>query len=139
MKTLAETLLLIFIAGKIGNIAQDKGRSRVGYGLLTALLWFVGEIGLGVVGYNIGGDFLSAVPFGIAGAAIGAIVSYLIVSNLSETEEHKVKYTSRYSGGYAASPAPEKKPAIDERTEDEKEEDDFAASVGLSALQDDDE
>ena len=86
---MAETLLLIFIAGKIGNIAQDKGRSRVGYGLLTALLWFVGEIGLGVVGYNIGGDFLSAVPFGIAGAAIGAIVSYLIVSNLSDRHPRK--------------------------------------------------
>lgn len=130
--------MLIIIASKFGKKAEEKGHSRIGYSFLTVLLWFVGEIGLGVVGYRVGGDFLSAVPAGIIGAVIGTVISYLIVSNLQETEAHKALYASRYSGGYAT-PAVVKKPEIDERSEDEKEEDNFAASVGLSALEESDE
>ena len=134
-----ETLILIFVAGKIGKIAQEKGHSRGGYGLLTALLWFVGEIGLGLVGLRIGGEFLFAVPFAIVGAAIGALISYLIVSHLPETLYNKTTYASQYSGKAPLSPAPENKTQVDERTDEEREDDDFAASLGLSALAEDDE
>ena len=134
-----ETVMLIILAGKIGNIAQEKGHSRIGYGLLTALLWFAGEIGLGLVAFHIGFDFLSAIPFCIVGAAIGAVISYLIVSHLPETQYNKTTYASRYSGNSPLSPQPEKKPQVDERTDEEREDDNFAHSVGLSALAEDDE
>ena len=80
-----EILLLIFLTKKIGEICQDKGRKAGGYKALTVVLWFGGEIVgaiLGLVATSGEGGALVYV-LALIGAAVGAVISFTIVNNLT--------------------------------------------------------
>src|SRR5574337_31093 len=83
-----EILFLIFWTKKIGAICLQKGRKAGGYKALAVLLWFGGEIMGAIIGFaaTSGGHEepdLAVYGFALVGAAVGAGITYAIVSNLS--------------------------------------------------------
>jgi hypothetical protein len=85
-----EIIVVFAMSKKIAALANDKGRSGAGYVFLLIGLWFGGEIGGAIVGVIVS---LAANPhaepnFGLVyvlalfGAAVGAIIAFVIVSNL---------------------------------------------------------
>lgn len=136
---MVEMLLIFLIGSKIGKIAEEKGHSRIGYMLLTAVLWFAGEIPCALLGYALGRDFGPVMLGAVIGAAIGVAVSFAIVSRLPATDWQKTTFASAYQKPPLPASEQTVTSAADERTDEEKAEDDFAASVGLSALQSEDE
>ena len=77
-----EILILFFLCKKIGEIVRRKGRTAIGYQVMTVLFWIGGEVGGGiawlifmiVTGAQIGGGDidLTVIPFALVGAAMGA-------------------------------------------------------------------
>jgi hypothetical protein len=90
---MCEIILIILLAKKIASIASEKGRSGVGYGFMFAGLWIGGEI-LGLIvgtvlfGAAGGGRDSVFLVYGcaLAGAAAGAVLSFIIVSSLSPVD-----------------------------------------------------
>jgi hypothetical protein len=86
-----EILILIRLGQGISNRARDKGRSGGLFVVLLLLLWFGGEICGGIAGAVIGmvamGQDEPALVVcylgALVGAAIGAVVAFAIVNNLS--------------------------------------------------------
>jgi hypothetical protein len=85
-----EILLLIVFCKKIGSIVAEKGYSKFPFQLMLVALWFGGEIAGLVIGFvasgaslgRAGGPDLSVYVFGLGGAAVGAIIAFVIASNL---------------------------------------------------------
>ncbi|MEZ5427351.1 MAG: hypothetical protein R2747_13860 [Pyrinomonadaceae bacterium] len=85
-----EILILFFLTRKIGDICEDKGRSAIGFKILTVALWFVGELIGAVFGVILSGGRggLLLYVFALVGAAIGAGIVFLIVSSLKPDPEN---------------------------------------------------
>jgi len=79
-----EIILIIFLAKRIGKIAQKKGRDEVGYQVLFIVLWIVFEIGFACFALINDADILMCVIFGLIGAGMSCAVSFLFVDSLSE-------------------------------------------------------
>ena len=86
-----EILLLITFCKRIGRIVAAKGRAKIGYQLMVVLFWFGGEFFGAVLGVIaeiiISGreepTLLSAYVCGLAFAALGAYVAFLIARNVT--------------------------------------------------------
>jgi ribose/xylose/arabinose/galactoside ABC-type transport system permease subunit len=76
-----EIIVLIVLGRKLGDMAQERGRSK-GWGALV-LLWVLGELIGAVIGFAVTSDEVAPYLFALVGAGIGAGVAYLIVKNLS--------------------------------------------------------
>jgi hypothetical protein len=79
-----EIIFLVWFVKKLAAIATSKGRSP-GWGGLGALFWIVGEItGLAIgMSMDLGaGGYL----FALVGAGAAAVVAYVIVNSLGETQ-----------------------------------------------------
>ena len=90
---MCEILLIIFLAKKIAGIANGKGRNGFGYGFMFVGLWIGGEVLgfiVGAVLFNAAGGDQNSVFLiygcALAGAAGGAILSYIIVSSLAPVD-----------------------------------------------------
>ncbi len=78
-----EILFLIWFGRKLSSIAQSKMRSGGGWAAFGVLMWIVPEITGAVVGsvLDLGaGTYVLA----IVSAIIGAVIAYIVVSNLSD-------------------------------------------------------
>jgi len=98
-----EIFFVIWLSGKIANIAKEKGHKPGGYRAGAIALWFVGEILFGVVGFLLFGNTEMACLFylfALVGAAGGLGIIYLIVQNLPD-----LSYASQMSSNIIQ-PAP---------------------------------
>jgi hypothetical protein len=93
---MCEIILIILLAKKIASIASEKGRSGVGFGFMFVGLWIGGE----VMGFIVGTLLFGAAGGGrdsvflvygcaLAGAAAGAVLSFIIVSSLSPVDHRR--------------------------------------------------
>jgi|SRR6476659_9431727 hypothetical protein len=86
-----EILVLFFLGRDIGNTAESKGRTKLGYIVMMIALWFTGE-GLGAMAGAVAApntlvyaDFhLGIYLCALAGAALGGVTAYLIVKSLPD-------------------------------------------------------
>lgn len=77
-----EILVLYFLTKHLGKVAEAKGYNPKKYKILTIVLWFGMEIIGGVIGMLITEEEVALYVFALVGAAIGAIISNVIVKNL---------------------------------------------------------
>jgi hypothetical protein len=85
-----EIILVFALSKKIAAMANDKGRSGVGYVFLFIGLWFGGEIAGAIAGVilslaanpNAEPSFAIVYVLALVGAAVGAIIAFVIVGNL---------------------------------------------------------
>jgi len=89
-----EILLLVALTRKIGRICEEKGRKAVGFKVLTALLWFGGEIFGLVIGISSGVEGIGVYLFALIGAATGAGISVLIANNLTPVQTDNFQSSS---------------------------------------------
>lgn len=84
---MVEIVLIYFLCKAIGDTLAKKGRMAIGYQVLAAVLWFVGEIGAavcyGVVVAVSGGDVdsivdINAYLISLSGALAGGGIAFLI-------------------------------------------------------------
>ena len=93
-----EIAILVLLAGKIGKIADSKGRKKIGYQLLLVGLWIGGELFGAVAGAIIaaiaGSEdamlFLLACGYGCA--ALGAVIAFQIAKNMPPIEKEDDYY-----------------------------------------------
>lgn len=113
-----EILVLFFLCKKIGEMVRRKGRTAIGYQVMTVLFWIGGEVGGGiawvifmiVTGAQIGADIdLTIIPFALVGAAMGAGLSFLIVHWLPPAETRVMPYMA--GAPYGQFPLPPYKPS----------------------------
>ena len=76
-----EILLLVFLAKKIGKIAEEKGRRPGRFKTLLVALWFAGEILGFIIVILLSGTTLMAYLFALFCGAIGAVVSFEIAKS----------------------------------------------------------
>ena len=82
-----EIILLIFLTRRVGEIVEEKGRRSGWYKVLTVVLWIGGEIIGAIVGLVVAeltgsGQFLMYLC-ALAGAALGAVLAFVIAKSLS--------------------------------------------------------
>jgi len=80
-----EILLVIFLTKKIGATCALKGYGAKGYKAMLVAMWFGGEIVGGILGAiaTQGNGSLLVYATALAGAAVGAGVTFAVVNNLS--------------------------------------------------------
>src|SRR5215831_6278014 len=101
---MCEIILIITLARKIAGIASAKGRNGFGYGSMFVGLWIGGEFLGAIVGALLfmgpGGGRKDAAMMvylcALAGAAAGAILSFIIVNSLSPVEILRREYQEYY-------------------------------------------
>jgi hypothetical protein len=77
-----DIIILIFLAVRIGRLAESKGQSSLKWRAYLVLGWIAGEITGGILGMMIfGNDLVSCALVGLAGA-FG--VYFIIKNNLSK-------------------------------------------------------
>jgi MFS family permease len=80
-----EIILIISLSKKIGTIAENKGHKKGGYIALFVILWILGEIIGAIAGVAItGDDGFGFYIFAIIGAAIGALIAFVVTNNLQD-------------------------------------------------------
>lgn len=87
-----EVFIVWKMCQKVGAIVSDKGRSPIGYQVMTAALWIFGEIMGAVVGYVVQGNdrlSLQVYTFPIIGAAIGAGISFIVAASVPPVRRKK--------------------------------------------------
>ena len=86
-----EIVAIVMLCSAVGKMAREKGRTAIGYQFMTVGFWFGGEIFGAIVGAVLDlvlhgeaaqGFSLFAYLFALGGAAVGAVVAYLIVKSL---------------------------------------------------------
>jgi hypothetical protein len=103
---MCEILFIIYLARKIARMANEKGRSGFGYGCMFVGLWIGGEIAGFIAGAMLVHNELHKKNAGlaiygcmVAGAAAGAVLSFIIVGSLSPIdirEQIKREYLGRH-------------------------------------------
>ena len=73
-----EIVFLIWYVKKLAGIAATKHRSS-GWGALGAIGWVGGEVSGGIVGARGGAVGMDLYGYALLGAAVGAVVAYLVV------------------------------------------------------------
>ena len=95
-----EIVILIFLGGKIGKIAESKVRKKIGYQLMLVALWIGGEffgflvgavLGAIATGEEDGGALVGAVA-ALACAITGAVIAFQIVKRLKPIGVEDVFY-----------------------------------------------
>lgn len=77
-----EIIVVIALGRKLGEMAEQRGHGKGWIALV--LLWFVGELLGGIVGFLVMGDEgLAPYLFALVGAALGGGAAYAIVANLA--------------------------------------------------------
>ena len=77
-----EIMFLVYFCKKLAAIARDKNRAG-GWGALGAIGWITGEISGAIIGAKAGGVASMALyGYALLGAALGAVVAYVIVIRL---------------------------------------------------------
>jgi len=95
-----EIVLLWAMGKKVAAIANAKGRSGTPYVFLLLGLWFGGEIGGAILGIVISivahpheePSIGLAYVLGLLGAAVGAILTFVIVNSLAPIERYDDDY-----------------------------------------------
>jgi hypothetical protein len=81
-----EIVGIVMFAKHLAGIAENKGRAK-GWAALGVLGWIVGEILGAIVGAALIGEGLGLYLTALVGAAIGAGIAWLIVSNLPAEQD----------------------------------------------------
>lgn len=81
-----EIILMVVLAGKLSAIAKTKGRSG-GWAALGPVFWIVGEVTGAAVAMMAGMDGLGLYGGALAGAAVGALLAFVVVNGISPNED----------------------------------------------------
>ena len=84
-RVMLEIMLVAALVRKLSALAKEKGRSGM-WGGLGAAGWICGELIGFVIGFSMGME-IGAYGLALLGAAIGAGVSWFIVSNLGAADD----------------------------------------------------
>jgi hypothetical protein len=80
-----EIILIVYLAKRIGKIAEEKRHARAGYQALFVLLWIVFEfLGVFIGIFLLGDEIMTAYFFALLGAGLACLISFSIVNSLSE-------------------------------------------------------
>ncbi len=82
-----EIIAIICFCKKVASIANEKGRSAIGWVALTVLLWFMGEIAgafAGIIIFGMEGEGFNLMVYvaALVGAICGGISSIVIAKQL---------------------------------------------------------
>jgi hypothetical protein len=122
-----EILLIIFLAKKIGNVAEARGYGRILFQAMLVLFWFGGELFGAIFGAVLGSDRTGEAPFGaiylfaLLGAAAGAIAAFTIASFLPEQSRSR-SYMDDYRDYDGAPRARRRRRPRYEEDEEERDE-----------------
>ncbi|MBZ0115397.1 MAG: hypothetical protein K8H88_00275 [Sandaracinaceae bacterium] len=81
-----ELFIVIALCRALAKKASERGRSK-GWAALGAAFWIGGELSGIVLGALLDLEMLGMIGIGLSLAVLGAIVSWVIVSNLPEDPE----------------------------------------------------
>ena len=96
-----EVLLIIFLAKKIGRMAENKDHKKGGYIAMFVIFWVLGEILGGVAGaFATRSGGLEIYIFAIVGAGSGTAISFIIVSSLTDRTIVKEPVASNTDEGF---------------------------------------
>ncbi|MCX6328454.1 MAG: hypothetical protein NTZ85_02915 [Bacteroidia bacterium] len=80
-----EIILIYFLSKQIGIKAEDKGHRKGPYIFMFIILWFCGEIIGAIIGVRSTEELTAKVYlFALVGAALGTIISFVIVNSLKD-------------------------------------------------------
>ncbi|MCU4176266.1 hypothetical protein [Carboxylicivirga sp. N1Y90] len=71
-----EIIVIIFLSKRIGKIVRPKGHKVSKYIVTMILLWLSLEFLIVAIAFKVTGDLMSAMPFGLIGAAIGGYLGH---------------------------------------------------------------
>jgi hypothetical protein len=77
-----EILLLYALGKNIAEKAENQGKGGTLFVIILIVLWFLGEITGGVIGFVVTGEPLYAVMYAYIGAAAGAVLAYTFLAVL---------------------------------------------------------
>jgi hypothetical protein len=100
---MCEIVIVIVLCIVLHNKVKAKGRSSVGYIFLLIGLWIAGEIAGAILGViltgGIGGggepELLPIMGCALAGAAVGAVATFIIVNSLSDVRDEEIPLRDR--------------------------------------------
>lgn len=103
-----EIILLFFLTRKVGDICESKGRSGLPFKIMLVVFWLGGEIFGLILGAVISqGTGALMYVFALAGAAIGAGITFVIVKSLSPVEGYVPSLSNTgYTGLGLNTPSP---------------------------------
>ncbi len=97
---MCEMILVVLLSMRIAKICRSKGRTPVGWVILFIGFWIAGELGGAVIGVLISQGELggSAYVCALLGAALGAIIGFVIVSSLPNIAREHDDYDRKENG-----------------------------------------
>jgi hypothetical protein len=92
-----EIIIIIALCRRIAEAARKKGRGPAGYRMMLVFFWFGGEIIgamltavlLALGDHELDDNILIVYAGGFAGAALGALLAFKIVSDLTEPRSNE--------------------------------------------------
>jgi hypothetical protein len=85
-----EIIFIIYLSKLIGKKAYEKGHNAGTYQFILVSLWILGEIIGAIVGKSTS-EGPVVYLFALMGAALGAVISFVIVNNLEERDIEGVR------------------------------------------------
>lgn len=82
-----EIILLIKLCSMVSGRAKAKGRMGWPYGLMLFVMWICGEFGGALAGLILFGEGLPVYAMAIGGAALAAVIAFVIVGALPPVEK----------------------------------------------------
>jgi hypothetical protein len=109
-----EIIGIIVFCKHLAGVATGKGRSK-GWAALGVLFWVLGEIIGGVIGFAVAGDGFAPYIFALMGAAVGAAIAWVIVSNLSAMQDSMEGMADEHTYSHADAGNPYSPPGFGRR------------------------
>ncbi len=87
-----EIIAIFILSKRIGKIVRPKGHKASTYIVTMILLWLSLEILSVSIAMKFTGDFLTAMPYGLIGAAIGGYLGYKLAINAPDLTVQNREY-----------------------------------------------
>ncbi len=86
-----EIILVIFLAKRIGKIAEKKGHKKRPNIIFFVVMWIAGEIIGALLGAFLAkGQIYTTYFLALIGAAVGAMIAFRIVNNLDDRSDPNI-------------------------------------------------
>jgi uncharacterized membrane protein YeaQ/YmgE (transglycosylase-associated protein family) len=83
-----EIIILVFLARRIGKIAEKKGHKKRPNIIFFVVMWIAGEIIGAMLGAFLAkGQIYTTYALALIGAAVGAMIAFRIVKNLDDRSD----------------------------------------------------
>ena len=83
-----EIIAIVLLSKRIGKIVRPKGHKASKYIIPMILLWMSLEFLTVAIAFKITGNLMSAMPFGLIGAAIGGFLGYKLAVDAKDITQN---------------------------------------------------